>query len=242
MKNLHQSPLFVAVAGAFIGALAVAFISPLATVYLSKPAKSIRADYCTADPMKAYLIDADGRAWDVSDQMESYPISHVLTVSNDGTETITDQELNLSFTPVEWDDAIRAKKDIDVTKFELLELTVMLESAYAEHELDMDLRRPAHRIVLKNFNPGDQIAVVVESPYQLQAGVSAKGPGLTVSEDFTSGCTARSYGGYVAFREFSARCKPVEFPDLGLSCGYRQEIKKPKDMAEGPFKLEWRSR
>ncbi|WP_353472075.1 hypothetical protein PVT71_12310 [Salipiger sp. H15] len=237
--NFHKSPLFIATVAAIAGAVPTVLVTMWAQGFWDRPDKSLSAEYCAGEPMVAYMIDAEGTAWNISDQMESNPITHVLTITNDGKEVLTDQDINLSFSPRIWDEQLRSGQPLDGTKFELLELTVFLESALAQHVIDFDLDRPAQRITLKDFNPGDTISVLVESPYQLDAGVSAKGPGLTVSETFTSGCTTDGYGGYAVYRDFSPRCAPVPFPDLGLSCTYNMEIKMPEGSAKAA-RFEWR--
>ena len=216
---------------------------------VGSPELSISTNMCRGPKLLTIAVNERGEELVVTDIAAQYPISHILSLKNDGSEVITDYDLNISLFPKNL-----AGIGSDVSQFssqgisnaleqnKILDFVLFYESSASAHQLRTSLGHAASTIALKDFNPGDEIFVVFESRTPWTASVVLKGPGLTYSESHGGNCgffQDGSYGGVVKYRWVAEECESKEYPNLDLSCS--MEAKLPKEFSpDGIVNLELR--
>lgn len=246
-KQLNPALIFI------LGAASGGFFTKLGeNAYEShfiSPDRSIATSMCRGPETLTVAVNEVGEEFLVTDIAAQYPISHIVSLKNDGSEVIDDYDISLSLFPENLGSENKSvfqlsSQEISTALEEsrILDFIVFYESSASTHEFTTSLGHAASSISLKDFNPGDEIFVLFESRVPWNASVVLKGPGITYDASHDGDCGIfhdGSYGGVVRYRWVAEECEAQDYPDLSLSCSVNATI--PKDFSSnGEVSLELR--
>ena len=248
MKN-QLNPVLIFILGAVSGGFFAKVGEGAYNKIISSHERSISTSMCRGSEMLTVAVNELGEELVVTDVAAQYPISHILSLKNDGSEVIDDYNISLSLFPKSLDAENSnvfqlSSQDLSAALEEsrILDFVLFYESSASAHQFTTSLGHAASSIALKDFNPGDEIFVVFESRVPWNASVVLKGPGITYDASHDGDCGIfqdGSYGGVVRYRWVAEECEAQHYPDLGLSCS--MEASLPKDFSSnGEVAIELR--
>jgi hypothetical protein len=229
-ENKSKSSILQTI-GSIVGILGgiaglIAFVN---TFFYEKEDYSISVTSCSEKgPEKAFIENMDTK-YRVEVPVSQFPVAleRVTNIKNNGKKTINDQDIHI---------AINDKGEAHIRQ-----TTVFYESALSKHELISDSSGRTFRIKLKNFNPKDQISVLISSDRSVGLDVMSKGEGYTLDSHYKSSesCapfSRMSYGGIIAFNKVSDECE-LDKTNLSLHCNLTQSFKLPEGIPPGRARL-----